>query len=169
MRSSLKIRAAAVMLACMTGNVWASAAEAASCANPIEMRAVRTAAVQQRLMVAALTCHAIPQYNRFVTTYQAELQQSDRQLQDFFRRLYGQAGTSNYHSFKTKLANTSSMDSIKDGLGYCADAQAAFDEALSDGRKSLTAFLSSQPTEAEKAFSPCDTVTASTKRAQLSR
>ncbi len=169
MRTSLKIHAAAMMLACMTGNVWANAAQAASCANPIEMSAVRTAAVQQRLMVAALTCHAIAQYNRFVTAYQAELQQSDRQLQDFFRRLYGQSGTSNYHSFKTRLANTSSMDSIKEGLGYCADAQATFDSALSDGRKSLTDFLSTQFTEAERAFSPCDSLTASSNRARLSR
>lgn len=114
MRTTLKTGAAVLMLACMAGNLGVDAAQAATCANSNEMRAVRAAAVQQRLMVAAFTCRAIAQYNKFVTAYQTDLQQSDRQLQDFFRRLYGQSGISNYHSFKTRLANTSSIQSIND-------------------------------------------------------
>ena len=169
MRTTLKTGAAVLMLACMAGNLGVDAAQAAACANSNEMRAVRAAAVQQRLMVAAFTCRAIAQYNKFVTAYQTDLQQSDRQLQDFFRRLYGQSGISNYHSFKTRLANTSSIQSINNSLGYCADAQATFDAALSDGRKSLAAFLSTRTTEVEKTFSPCDTMTANTSRALEAR
>jgi hypothetical protein len=75
--------------------------------------------------------------------------------------LYGQTGTADYHAFKTRLANTSSIDSIHDVRGYCANAQATFDAALSDRKASLAMFLASQPTEADGAFAPCPVRTAS--------
>jgi hypothetical protein len=164
MRKILKTGAAALMLTSMIANVCAAAERGAGCANPADMFAVRTAAIQQNLMVAALSCHAIPEYNEFVTRYRPELQASDHQLEVFFKRLYGQSGTAQYHSFKTHLANASSLQSINKGLTYCADAQAMFDLALSRGRMSLTAFLSDQPTEAENNYSACEIVTASTKQ-----
>ena len=160
MRALLKTAATALMLVCTAENAWA-AAESPRCASSEEISAVRTAAVQQRLMVAALSCHAIELYNRFVMSYQTELQTSDHQLQNFFHRLYGHSGEANYHSFKTRLANSSSMQSIKDPR-YCADAQATFDSALSRGRQSLAAFVAAQPSAAESAFSPCEIV-ASTR------
>jgi hypothetical protein len=161
MRMILKTSAAALMLTSMLANVCAASERAAGCANPVDMYAVRAAAIQQNLMVAALSCHAVPEYNQFVIRYRAGLQASDHQLESFFRRLYGQSGTAQYHSFKTRLANASSLESINRGLTYCADAQAMFDLALSRGRKSLTAFLSVQPSQAENSFSPCEIVTAS--------
>jgi len=129
------------------------------------MYAIRAAAIQQNLMVAALSCHAVPEYNQFVIRYRPELQASDHQLEMLFRRLYGASGTAKYHAFKTHLANASSLESINKGLTYCADAQASFDLALDRGRKSLTAFLAAQPSRAEEDFSPCaSVVTASTKQ-----
>jgi hypothetical protein len=160
MRKILKSTATALMLTCMGGDVMA-AANSASCANSEDMLAVRTAAVQQRLMVAALSCHAIERYNNFVITYQKDLQASDRALQNFFRRLNGQTGVADYHSFKTRLANTSSLQSIRD-TSYCADAQATFDAALTDTKRSLPVFLAGQTTAVDNAFSPCQVVTAST-------
>src|SRR5579863_3853799 len=108
--------AAALMLTCMAGNVMA--ATQAGCARPEDMSAVRTAAIQQRLMVAALSCDAAHLYNNFVSQYQKDLQASDRALQNFFRRLNGRTGTDDYHAFKTRLANASSMQSIGDITGY---------------------------------------------------
>jgi hypothetical protein len=160
MRKILKSTATALMLTCMGGDVMA-AANSASCANSEDMLAVRTAAVQQRLMVAALSCHAIERYNNFVISYQKDLQASDRALQNFFRRLNGQTGVADYHSFKTRLANTSSLQSIRD-TSYCADAQATFDAALTDTKRSLPVFLAGQTTAVDNAFSPCQVVTAST-------
>jgi hypothetical protein len=168
MRKILKTGAAALMLTCMAGNVWAATARVAECANPADMYAVRTAAIQQKLMVAALSCHSIEVYNKFVTSYRTDLQASDRHLQDFFRRLYGPSGTANYHSFKTRLANSSSLESLNDP-GYCVNAQATFDAALENRSKSLTVFISDRPTEAERAFSQCEVITASTKRAPHNR
>ena len=153
MRKSLKTGAAALMLVCMAGNV--SAATAAGCVRPDEFSAVKAAAVQQRLMVAALSCDAIQLYNKFVTSYQKELQASDKTLENFFRRLNGRTGTEDYHAFKTKLANASSMQSIGDITGYCASAKETFAVALNGNKQTLRNFVSLQKTSADDAFAPC--------------
>jgi len=160
MRQSVKSGAAALILVCMSGNVWAATASAAGCARPEDMNAVRAAAVQQRLMVAALSCDAAQLYNNFVTAYQKELQNSDRALQNFFRRLNGNGGTAQYHAFKTRLANNSSMQSIGDITAYCASAKEIFAVALNSAKSTLAVFLSDQKTSADDAFSPCQVRTA---------
>jgi len=153
MNTRLRIALIALMLTCVGAN--ARAAGAAACANPQDMSAVRAAAVQQQLMVAALSCHAVDQYNKFVLTYRKDLQASDLALQTFFRRLHGQGGTADYHAFKTRLANTSSMDSIHDIGGFCASAQAAFDVALNERKASLATFVAGQTTGVDRGFTPC--------------
>lgn len=156
MRKLTKRGVAALMLTCMTGNVMA--ATQASCAHPNEMAAVRTAAIQQRLMVAALTCHATPNYNKFVVSYQKDLQASDRDLENFFRRLHGKSGTEEYHAFKTRLANESSMASIHDFAGYCESAQQMFDEA--QAKPTLAAFMANRETTVDATFDRCPVITA---------
>jgi len=158
MRKLMKTSAAALMLTCMAGNVWA--ATEAGCARPEDMSAVKVAAIQQRLMVAALSCNAAPLYNNFVTTYQKDLQASDRNLESFFRRLHGKTGTEDYHAFKTHLANASSMESIRDITAYCTSAKQMFDNALSTDKAALVVFVASQRTMADDAFSPCQFQTA---------
>jgi hypothetical protein len=161
MRKLLKSSATALMLICMTGDVWAATANSVGCANPEDMFAVRTAAVQQRLMVAAFSCQAADRYNNFVTSYQKDLQASDRALQNFFLRLNAKSGIADYHSFKTRLANTSSIQSFRD-TNYCADAQTTFDAAFT--KRSLPVFLAGQTTAVDDAFSPCQVLTASTNK-----
>jgi len=157
MHRILKTTTAALMLISISGNVWAATAEPAGCASREDMFAVRAAAMQQRLMVAAFSCHATQLYNRFITTYQSDLQASDLALQNFFRRLYGQTGIADYHSFKTRLANMSSIQSIHDTQSYCANAQATFNAALTNTKKSLPVFLARQTTTADNAFRAANT------------
>ncbi len=158
MRKIAKTGAAALMLTCMAGNVIA--ATQVGCAKPEDMTAVKTAAIQQRLMVAALSCDAAQLYNSFVSTYQKDLQASDRALQTFFRRLNGKTGTEDYHAFKTRLANASSMQSIGDITGYCASAKQLFDDALNSARSTLTAFVANKETSVDSTFEPCQVLTA---------
>ena len=155
MRKLVKSGATALMLVCMAGNVWAATTEAAGCARPEDMTAIKAAAVQQKLMVAALSCNAIQLYNKFVTSYQKELQNSDQALQNFFRRLNGKTGTADYHAFKTRLANTSSLQSIGDITAYCASTKETFDTALGSAKITLAGFVSDQKTSADDTFSPC--------------
>lgn len=154
MRQYGKTCAAALMLCAMGGNVWA-ATESAGCARPEDMTALKAAAIQQKLMVAALSCHAVEFYNKFVVSYRKDLQASDQALQNFFRRVHGRAGTADYHAYKTRLANASSMQSIGDMPGYCASAQAAFSAALNTTKISLRDFVSRQDAPVDVAFTPC--------------
>ena len=158
MRKIVKTCAAALMLTCMGGNVYAAAATASGCARPADMNALKTAAMQQRLMVAALSCGETQSYNQFVRTYQTELQNSDKNLQAYFRRVNGKTGTADYHAYKTRLANASSMAVINDNVSYCANAKASFEQALGS-KVVLTAFTAD--TAIDQRFVPCPITTAS--------
>jgi hypothetical protein len=158
MRKIVKTSAAALMLMCMGTNVYAAAATASGCARPADLNALRTAAMQQRLMVAALSCGETQSYNQFVRSYQTELQNSDKNLQAYFRRVNGKTGTADYHAYKTRLANSSSMAVINDNVSYCANAKASFEQALGS-KVVLTAFTAD--TAIDQRFVPCPITTAS--------
>ena len=164
MRKILRCGGMALMLISIGGQALA-AVSPSSCVRSDDVYALRAAAVQQRLMVAAFTCHAVDSYNKFVLTYRKDLQSSDLALQQFFRRLNGQTGTADYHSFKTRLANAASMQSIQD-QSYCVKAEALFAEALDAQNNSLRIFLEGKPAEAESAYAACPPVyTASAGKA----
>jgi hypothetical protein len=138
-----RVGAASIALSFIASDAMAAAA---NCARPAEAAALHTASVQQQLMVAALSCNAIPLYNQFVTTYQKDLFAADRNLQAYFKRLDAAKGTSNYHAFKTKLANSSSRTSISHMTNFCDKAQEMFKVALAiENKPTLSAFVDSQP------------------------
>ena len=119
------------------------AAAAPRCATSREVTAIQAAAIQQQLMVAALTCNDVSSFNSFQTTYGNELRHSDAELLHMFHRLYGgRRGEAEYHSFKTRLANDSSIRSIHDNAGYCRDAGMVFDAALIADKPTLASFVS---------------------------
>lgn len=130
------------------------------CVQRREVAALKVAALQQKLMVAALSCHAVPRYNAFVISYRRDLQKSDNALKAFFVR---RGGISEYHAFKTKMANNSSLTSIGDMTTYCQDALAAFDIALATDHRSLREFALAQNASVEIAYPDCakDVVVAS--------
>jgi hypothetical protein len=138
-----RIGAASLALSFVAGGALA---QGANCARPPEAAALHTASVQQQLMVAALSCNAIPLYNQFVTTYQKDLFAADKNLQAYFRRLDAKNGTSQYHAYKTRLANQSSRNSIAHMTNYCDAAQALFKTALApENKTTLSQFISAQP------------------------
>ena len=104
-------------------------ASAAAVCDQGASAALKTAAVQQELMVAGLTCHAVAAYNRFVLADQPQLQKSDADLMAYFRDRDGtEAG---YDSYKTKLANLAANKSSAPGNSFCAATARAF--RASDG------------------------------------
>src|SRR4051812_46041142 len=118
----------------------ANPAFAAGCATPSEAAALKTAVMQQELMVAALQCHEAAAYNRFVIAYRGELQSSDATLKAFFVRRGGEHGEAGYDTFKTKAANLSALEQARDAGSFCADAHALFTGILSH-RGSLMSFV----------------------------
>jgi hypothetical protein len=153
LRKGLKSAVLAAAMCAVTTNAWAAGAQ---CARPQELQAIKTAAVQQELMVAALSCDAVPRYNQFVTAFQSDLQASDRALQAFFRRLNARTGTADYHAFKTRMANASSRKSIAHITNFCDGANAMFVTALDSGPVTLAAFLSGQPSFGGDDYSVCE-------------
>ena len=121
---TIRMKSAACLLALAAMSAEASAADLC---DPDSAGALKTAAVQQELMVAGLTCNATPQYNRFVLDNRAALQKSDAALMRYFRARDGnEAG---YDSYKTKLANLSASRSASEGARYCRDMARDFDAA----------------------------------------
>lgn len=142
--------------AASTADAWAMKS---ACIATRDATSLEVAAVQQQLMVAALTCGATSRYNQFVTSYQPQLQASDATLMAFFK--HRGAGAAGYHAFKTKLANEASLRSSHSPDGYCQAANAAFDDASSG--KSLDTFVAAQPMAFRMPYSVCsgsDVVTA---------
>ncbi|HEX3667034.1 MAG TPA: hypothetical protein VHU23_17565 [Rhizomicrobium sp.] len=130
-------------VACVAALALGTQAMAASrCARPDEMTAIQAAMIQQELMVAALTCNQIEHFNAFQTNFGPELRASDGRLARMFMRLYGaRRGEAEYHAFKTRLANHSSIRSIHDNAGYCQEASTVFDAALTTQKPSLSSFV----------------------------
>ncbi len=136
-----------------TGTV---AVAAPKCARPSEVTAIQVAAIQQELMVAALTCNQVTNFNAFQTGYSAELRSSDRHLKEMFHRLFGSRGHAEYHAFKTRLANNSSIRSIHDNAGYCHEAQMVFAAALAPDKPVLANFVSEVTVHDSGPVDSCD-------------
>ena len=116
---------------------------ALDCATPADIAALKTAVMQQELMVAALQCREAGAYNRFVIDYRGELQASDATLKAFFARRGGKHGEAGYDTFKTKAANLSALAQARNTRSFCADAHALF-VAASAHRGSLMSFVEAQ-------------------------
>src|SRR5215471_11912211 len=112
------------------------------CAAPAEVTAIAATSVQQELMVAALTCNQIANFNAFQTNFGPELRASDRTLMHMFLRLYGGRGAAEYHAFKTRLANNSEMRSIHGNQDFCTAAGLVFGAALAATKPTLSDFVS---------------------------
>jgi hypothetical protein len=121
----------------------ASPALAAACTSPTDAAALKTAVMQQELMVAAFQCHEAGAYNRFVIAYRPELQSSDAALKAFFVRRGGEHGEAGYDTFKTKAANLSALEQARDSRAFCADAHALVTAALAN-HGTLASFVESR-------------------------
>jgi hypothetical protein len=113
-----------------TGLLLSNPVVASECASPSDQAALKTAAVQQELMVAALSCHDVYEYNRFVLGHRSELIHSDDALKAYFQRGDKQHGTATYNKYKTELANAASLRSSREPDSFCDAAAREFDAVL---------------------------------------
>ena len=143
MGKALKLGVCAVALAALpVSEAAAKHVHKTSCASPTEVTAIAATSIQQELMVAALTCNQIANFNAFQTNFGDELRSSDRALLHMFTRLYGGRGQAEYHGFKTRLANNSEIRSIHGNTDYCATTTQVFAAALAPNKPSLSDFVS---------------------------
>ena len=145
---SLLGRCGVAALLLMTAGAWAET----TCARPPDVTALKTADMQQFLMVAALTCRKVAAYNEFVLSHQGELQESDKALLSFFIAKNAWSGDDEYNAYKTSLANAASLRSLHDPL-FCQNAEAAFAAAL--GRP-VAQLISEQPVPIKLVYASCE-------------
>jgi acetyl-CoA acetyltransferase len=122
----------------------ASARRKSDCANPTEVSALQTAAVQQELMDAALGCgeESMHHFNAFQTAYGPELRRSDKTLLTLFKRVYGPVrGDAAYNLFKTNMASKAEIRRVHQLHDFCASAELVFAAALAASKPSLTEFV----------------------------
>ena len=139
----------AVLISLLCGNAGAEG----YCESPQDALAVRTAALQQEMMVAAFICHDIAAYNRFVLSHQSELQETDKALMSFFLLQNSLTGGDDYNFYKTELANASSLRSVRDPQ-FCRRVNADFNIALG-GYGSLAQLLPALPYPVETGSVRC--------------
>jgi hypothetical protein len=132
----------------------ASPAWAQGCASPAEVTTLMVAEIQQRLMVAAYTCHYVEYYNRLVLTHRSELRKSDKRMLHLFVSHDGSAGDDEYNAFKTRLANLSSRESNDYPGTFCYRAQELFTAVLYN-RRSLASLAASERPYSALPFDAC--------------
>ncbi len=137
----MKIRKSAIAAIACFGMTNSALAE---CVTPREASVLKTAVLQQQLMVAAFTCHDAPAYNRFVIAYRDELQRSDGALKAYFIRQRGGRGEAVYDTYKTRAANRWALAQARDTAGFCEATDALFDQAFAT-RSSLEVFVATAP------------------------
>lgn len=134
-------------LCLLATSTWAGT----TCAGPQDVTALKTADLQQFLMVAALTCNKIPAYNGFVTSHQGELQKSDHVLLGYFMGRNAQTGDADYNAYKTSLANAASLKSLHDPA-FCRAAEAAYAATLD---RAVAQLVSEQPPPIKLVYTSC--------------
>jgi hypothetical protein len=139
--------------------VFAHPLSALACNSPRDVAALKTAALQQRLMVAALTCKSTTAYNRFVLAHRAELQRSDADLKAYFIAQGGESGEAAYDTYKTKVANLAAHGPAIDARAFCASTTEEFD-ALSASSEGLMHALAAERMPANVCRAPVVTAAA---------
>jgi hypothetical protein len=138
----------------------------ANCAQPSEISAIQATAIQQQLMVSALSCdppgtpdgnkHFVSQFNQFQIAYGPELRKSDAAMLRMFKRLYGvKRGDDEYNAFKTRAASHSEMKRIHGFSDFCKAADLVFAAALVQQKPSLSDFVSGVQVEEETPVNSC--------------
>ena len=150
MNTTLRLSASVLAMVAMTGTSFA----AELCARPDEAMALKTAAVQQELMVAALTCGDAGAYNRFVLSHRGELQDSDAALKGYFQRASERRGEDEYNSYKTALANGFSLASLRGQSAFCRAAEAEFEDSTES--RSLASFVAEQRVSGGDNYPACE-------------
>jgi hypothetical protein len=121
----------------------APVAEAATrCATAQERTAMRVRVMQTELMVAALSCRAVPgrdftgQYNTFVQRHGERLVNHGRVLQSYFQTRYGEQARKKLDAFITALANDASRRSMN-SVTFCDESVQLFQEVMTLERNGL--------------------------------
>lgn len=127
---------------------------------------MQTTAIQQQLMVAALSCGdaARDNYNAFQTRFGPDLLISDRLMLRMFARIMGgNKGDKAYNLFKTELAAKAELRRTHNHDDFCQDANLVAAAALGPMKIRLDEFVADIPaTELSSGVNDCSVEVAVT-------
>lgn len=148
--------------------VWSDAAfarKSTGCADPTEVSALQTAAIQQELMDSALGCGQawVEKFNAFQTSFGPELRRSDKVLLTMFKRVFGPArGDAEYNLFKTNMASKAEIKRVHGSSEFCSSANLVFAAALGPNKPSLADFVAGVAVADESPVGKCEVQVALT-------
>lgn len=101
------------------------------CANPTELKALNSRALQTKLTLAALSCNERKRYTSFVKQYKPQLNAQAKILRKYFTRNYKKEGNFRLDQFVTRLANAYGNGiRAKESNQFCVDTRKLFNAAL---------------------------------------
>jgi hypothetical protein len=115
------------MLAGVALAALATPAIAQQCIPASQQASFSAYALQNYLMVMAITCDRQDDYNRFVTQHRALLGGVERDLRNHFSR---HGGARAHDLFKTNAANGNSQANLRQGNLFCGNTGQAFPTVL---------------------------------------
>lgn len=155
----LALAGVCVLAMCVAAGAAPRRAKALKCADPSEVTAMQTTAIQQELMDAALTCGETARinYNAFQTRFSRDLQISDKVMLKMFGRIMGGSkGDKAYNLFKTELAAKAELRRTHNHHDFCQEANLVAAAALGPTRIQLADFVADMPvTELSSGVNSC--------------
>jgi len=144
-------KASACVLAVLTlstGYAVAAHRPALKCAQPAEVAAIQTTAVDQQLVDAALTCGDATRagFNSYRMAFGPELRMTDKTLLTMFKRIDGSSkGDAAYNLFKTNMASKAELQRIHDSAAFCRSADLVLAAANAPDKPLLKDFVAGVP------------------------
>ena len=126
------------------------------CTRAADRTAFDTEGLKSELMVTALACKQQEKYNEFIRTYQPAVAAEEKDLNAYFKRVYGKRYRNAYDEYISNLANAQSDNSLKSGTAFCSEFQSMFDEVMSlHNASELPDYANSQDIVQPASFQTC--------------
>jgi hypothetical protein len=116
----------------------------AACLQPAEKTAFDVRALQSQLMVVALTCQQQDDYNNFVRRHMNELNNAQRGVTNYHRRVHGAQHQRQLDLYITNLANSQMQAGITRGSFFCREQAPLFQMAMQANTREELANLAVQ-------------------------
>jgi hypothetical protein len=127
-----------------------------ACTRPADRTAFDTEGLKSELMVTALACKQQDKYNDFIRTYKPAVAAEEKDLNAYFKRVYGRQYQKAYDDYISNLANVQSDSSLKSGTAFCSEFETMFDEVMSlHDASELPDYANSQAIAQPIAFMTC--------------
>jgi hypothetical protein len=142
------------------------------CTREADRQAFDIEGLKSQLMVTVEMCKggASDKYNEFMTSYKPRIAGEEKDLNAYFKRVYGRQSQKAYDDYITNLANVQAQEATKAGTAYCDILPDMFDEVLSlHDSSELLDYAHSKPIVQPVAFSTCTDLPAKASKAVRTR